>query len=54
MIVSELIEQLKNMPQNAEVVTAKDPEGAWTVLSDTVIKAKYERLDVVILKEGYP
>ena len=54
MIVSELIQQLQTMPQDAEVVVAKDPKGAWTVLGNTVIQTKYERLNICILKEGYP
>jgi hypothetical protein len=54
MIVKELIEQLQTMPQNAEVVTAKDPKGAWTILSNKVIQTKYDRLDICILVEGYP
>lgn len=53
MNVKELIEQLKDMPQTAEVVTAADPNGAWTVLSGSVVLTKYMNLDVCIIKEGY-
>jgi hypothetical protein len=52
MIVKELIEELSKMPQDAEVVSAKDPEGAWTVLSKPVL-TKYQELDICVIKEGY-
>jgi len=53
MIVSELIEHLKEMPQNAEVVSAKDVNGVWTVLSKPSL-TKYRNVNICVLKEGYP
>lgn len=52
MNVRELISQLNEMPGEAEVVCAEDPEGAWTVLSK-VVRTKYRDLDICVLKEGY-
>lgn len=52
MNVSELIEYLETMPKDAEVVSAKDPEGAWTVLSKPTLH-KYQKINVCILQEGY-
>lgn len=53
MNVGELISELQKFPQNAEVVSAKDVNGAWTVLSKPVM-TKYQKLDICVLKEGYP
>ena len=53
MHVKELIEALKEMPQHAEVVSAKDVNGAWTVLSKPSL-TKHGRLDICVIKEGYP
>jgi hypothetical protein len=53
MNVSELLIALSKLPLDAEVVSAKDPNGAWTVLSAPVL-VKYETLDVCVIKEGYP
>lgn len=52
MIVSELVSQLKSMPPGAIVVTAEDPEGAWTLISGRAIQSEYESLDICILKMG--
>jgi hypothetical protein len=52
MNVKELIAELQKMPQNAEVVSAKDVEGAWTVLSKPFL-TKYENLDICVINEGY-
>lgn len=51
MNVKELIEALQEMPQNAEVVSAKDVNGAWTVLSKPSL-TKYRELDICVIKEG--
>lgn len=53
MIVKDLIKELQEMPDNAEVVTAKDIDGAWTVISGPLKLTKYENLDVCIVREGY-
>ena len=53
MIVKELIEQLSKMPEDAIVVTAKDPRGSWTVTKKAT-KAKYEHLDICIIQECAP
>ena len=53
MIVKELIEQLSKMPEDAIVVTAKDPKGSWTVTKKAT-KAKYEHLDICIIQECAP
>ena len=52
MKVKELIEHLKKMPEDAEVLSASDIEGAWTVLSPPVL-IKYGNLNICILKEGW-
>ena len=52
MIVSELIEQLRAMPLDTVVVSAKDPNGAWTLIGKDVLRVKYEGTDVCILSEG--
>lgn len=51
MDVSQLIEQLKTMPQDAIVVSAEDPDGAWTLLSKAILK-RYMGAPVCVLKEG--
>lgn len=53
MNVKELMGFLKEMPQNAEVVSASDIHGAWTVLSKPEL-TKYREINICILKEGYP
>lgn len=53
MNVKELIAALQEMPQNAEVVSAKDVDGAWTVLSKPLL-TEYNGIDVCCLREGYP
>jgi hypothetical protein len=53
MNVKELIDALNEMPPYAEVVSASDVNGAWTVLSKPML-TKYERLDICVIKEGYP
>lgn len=52
MNVSQLIKYLEAMPKDAEVVSAKDPEGSWTVLSKPTLH-KYLNIKICILKEGY-
>jgi hypothetical protein len=51
MIVSELIERLKIVPSNAEVVTGKDKDSAWVVVNGIII-TKYKNIDVCIIREG--
>ena len=53
MNVKELIAALQEIPQNAEVVSAKNVNGAWTVLSKPSL-TEYNGIDVCVLKEGYP
>ena len=53
MNVRELIKELQDFPQDAEVVSAEDPNGAWTVLSKPVM-TKYRELDICVIREGYP
>lgn len=53
MNVKELIEQLRNMPPDAEVVTAKYIDGAWTVTGKTVELTRYQNIDVCVIREGY-
>lgn len=52
MNVKELIVELQKLPQDAEVVSAKDIEGVWTVLSKPVM-TKYRDLDICVIKEGF-
>ena len=52
MNVSQLIKSLEAMPKDAEVVSAKDPEGAWAVLSKPTLH-KYRNIKICILKDGY-
>jgi hypothetical protein len=52
MNVKELISELQSMPQNAEVVSAKDVNGAWTVLSKPTL-TEYRDLKICVIKEGY-
>jgi hypothetical protein len=53
MNVKELIAELKKMPPSAEVVSAENIKGAWTVLSKPIL-TKYRDIDICIIKEGYP
>ena len=53
MNVKELIEELQRFPEEAEVVSAKDVDGAWTVLSKPSL-TKYRRLNICVIKEGAP
>lgn len=52
MNAKELISELQSMPPDAEVVSARDIEGAWTVLSKPTL-TKYRELKICVLKEGY-
>ncbi len=52
MIVKELIEYLKEMPETAQVVSGKTVPGAWTILSRPRL-TKYRNLDVCVIIEGY-
>jgi hypothetical protein len=52
MKVKELIEQLKEMPQDAEVLTTADPEGAWTVTAKAQLE-KYRGIPFCLIVEGY-
>ena len=48
----ELIKELQKLPEEAEVVSAKDIEGAWTVLSKPTL-TEYQDLKICVIKEGY-
>ncbi len=52
MNVKQLISELEKMPQDAEVVSAKDVDGAWTVLSKSEL-TKYQKMNICVLMEGY-
>ncbi|MDD2246364.1 MAG: hypothetical protein PHC39_04700 [Proteiniphilum sp.] len=52
MNVKELMDGLRSMPQDAEVVSAKNIDDAWTVLSKPEL-TKYRNVKVCVIKEGY-
>ena len=53
MNVKELIKELQKLPEEAEVVSAKDIGGAWTVLSKPTM-TRYRELDICVIREGAP